>query len=314
MTAEHVLAFAEQHRAPEEYIYLLVDGLGECSKENRLSIPSLTQALGDDHIARVPRPDLAHTPDACPVLFQLAAPGETPSPEHLRRSARYALDDVAYNKRYVCGWLTSPEPLEAVSRHIATQCYFTAPGGGRPMSPWFEPLRLELLAAALGEQLGGVLMPITRWLCPTSWGSLAILHSTAGLPDAALPDRARETQRLAPLINDFLGAWRHALERPVPYAPWRWNGTSPLPPQAGTHAYRLTRDAHQRGLGDSRDVIALSLHRVFIHPHLPQHPDVQRDIALAAAGTARLQARFETYSDADWKRIAASLPRAENYT
>ncbi|HBO3623958.1 TPA: hypothetical protein L4S57_005260 [Pseudomonas aeruginosa] len=314
MTVEHVLAFAEQYRAPEEYLYLLVDGLGECMKENRLSIPSLTQTLGDDRVARVLRPDLSHAPDACPALFQLAAPGETPSPEHLQRSARYALDDVAYNKRYVCGWLLSSEPLGVIAHHVAEQCRFTASDGAALASPWFEPLRLELLAAALGEQLGGVLMPITRWLCPTSWGRFAILHGEAGRSDAAFPDRARDTQRLAPLINDFLGAWRHAQEHSVSYAPWRWQGASPLPPQAGTHAYRLIRDARQRGLNDSRDVIALSLHRVFIHPYLPLHPEVQNHIAQTAAGNHRLQARFNTYSDADWKRIAASLPRAENYS
>ncbi|MDW9228724.1 hypothetical protein C7S15_3322 [Burkholderia cepacia] len=56
------------------------------------------------------------------------------------------------------------------------------------------------------------------------------------------------------------------------------------------------------------------MHRVFIHPDLPQHPRVQADIALALAGTSTLQARFETYDDSAWMRVVASLPAAASYS
>ncbi len=314
MTAEQVIAFAEQQRAPDDYIYLLVDGLADCAKEHPLSVESLIQSLGEAAVARILRPDLAHAPEACPALIQLAAPGAAASHRHLSLSAGYAMEDVAYNKRYVCGWLLTPLPLDTVAHHIAAQCHITAPAAAQSTSPWFEPIRLELLAAALGTQIGGVLMPIGAWLCPTSWGTYTLLRSATGIPMTALPELAAQTQQAAPLVNDFLGAWRHALERRVGFAPWRWTGPSVLPPQAGTHAFRLVRDARRLGLNNSRDIVALSLHRVFIHPHLPQHPDIQRDIAAAATGTACLPDRFESYDDATWMRIAASLPRAESYT
>ncbi|AZD86915.1 hypothetical protein C4K14_4093 [Pseudomonas chlororaphis subsp. aureofaciens] len=314
MTTEQVIAFAEGHRTLDDYVYLLVDGLAECAPEYPLSVPSLIQTLGEAAVARVLRPDLAHTPEACPALVQLAAPGEAVSKGYLDLSARYAIDDLAYNKRYVCGWLLSPQPLGVIARHIAAQCHTAAPIRGEAMSPWFEPIRLELLAASMGGQIGGMLMPIGAWLFPTSWGSYALLRSTATPKEAALPQLARETQQAAPLITDFLGSWRHALEYPLGFSPWRWKGTTVLPPQAGTHAFRLVRDARRLGLSNSRDIVALSLHRVFIHPHLPQHPDIQRDIAAAAAGIAGLQERFTTYDDTTWMRIAASLPRAESYT
>ncbi|WP_025807407.1 DUF4123 domain-containing protein [Pseudomonas chlororaphis] len=314
MTAEQVIAFSEGHRTLHDYVYLLVDGLAECAPEHPLSVPSLTQSLGEAAVTRVLRPDLAHTPEACPALVQLAAPGEAILKRYLDLSARYAIDDVAYNKRYVCGWLLSPQPLEAIARHIAAQCHTTAPVSGQSLSPWFEPIRLELLAASLGSQIGGLLGPVGAWLFPTSWGSYALLRSTASPQEVALPLLARETQQAAPLISDFLGVWRQALEYPLGFSPWRWKGPSVLPPQAGTHAFRLVRDAGRLGLSESRDIVALSLHRVFIHPHLPQHPDIQRDIAAAAAGTAGLQERFATYDDTTWMRIAASLPRAESYT
>ncbi|NWL76219.1 hypothetical protein DM872_05100 [Pseudomonas taiwanensis] len=313
MSAEHVIAFAERPRSPADHVYLLVDDLADCEEENPLSVASLTQSLGEASVARVLRPDLSHTPSACPALVQLSAPGEAPPRRYLERSARYAMDDAAYNKRYVCGWLLSPQPLEAIATHIATQCHTTAALDGQT-SPWFEPLRLELLAAALGGQLGSILNPVHAWLCPTSWGSYTLLRGARGALATELPPLARETQQLALVVNDFLGVWRHALELPMGFAPWRWTGTSVLPPQVGTHAFRLVRDARRLGLSNSHDIIALSLHRVFIHPHLPQHPDIQHAIAQAAAGAFSLQEHFATYSDGTWKRIAADLPRAENYT
>lgn len=105
-----------------------------------------------------------------------------------------------------------------------------------------------------------------------------------------------------------------ALTLPMTYAPMRWRGDTTLPPQAAVHAFRMIRDAHQLGLRLSADVIDLCTHRVFIHPGLPRHPKVQADLAEAAAGQSTLQARFETYDDAAWKRIVASLSPAANYS
>ncbi|EHK62840.1 hypothetical protein KYC_28107 [Achromobacter arsenitoxydans SY8] len=182
------------------------------------------------------------------------------------------------------------------------------------MTPWYEPLRLELLAAALGTGLAGVLSPISAWLLPTTWGSFSILPggpSNAKREDA---DLVRHTQRAAKLVSDFLDAWRLAQQGRHSFAPWRWNGAGILPPQAGVHAFRLVRDAQQLGLRDSRDIIALCLQRVGIHPQLPRHPKIQRDILDAVKGVAPLEARFERYNAADWKDIFASLPQAANYS
>lgn len=312
MTAAHVIAFAQQHRAPDDYLYLLLDGLADCAPSHPLSVASLTDSLGEAAVTRVLRPDLAHAPDACPALIQLAGPGAAPPQPYLELSARYAREDMGYRKRYVCGWLLSPEPPEVVARHIVLQCRAIADA----VFPWFEPLRLELLAACLGSQIGGVLMPVRAWLCPTGWASHALLRSaTDRAPrEAALSSLAGQSQRAASLIGDLLGIWRLALAQSQGFSPWRWKGPSVLPPQAGAHAFRLVRDARRVGLNDSGDIIALSLHRLFIHPHLPMHPEIQRDIAAAAGAAGGLQARFETYDDATWMRIAASLPHAERYT
>lgn len=76
----------------------------------------------------------------------------------------------------------------------------------------------------------------------------------------------------------------------------------------------MIRDAQNSRLCLSADIIDLCMHRVFIHPHLPRHPEIQDDIQAAVAGQATLQARFDNYDDFAWQRIVASLPPAANYT
>ncbi len=314
MTAEHVIAFTEHHRDPHDHVYLLLDALAECSQAHPLSIASLQRDLGESAVTRVPRPDLAHTPTACPALVQLAAPGAAVEKRFQHMSARYAREDIAYRKRYICGWLLSHAAPELVAQHIAAQCRIASSNAGKTITPWFEPVRLELLTAALGHHIGGLLTPIRAWLFPTSWDSFAMVRST---PQASHSDHGasiRNTQHAAQLVNDFLGVWRLAQRQILSFAPWRWSGPGLLPPQAGTHAFRLVRDAQQLGLRNSRDIITLSLHRVCIHPLLAQHAQIQHAIVEAAKGAFSLESRFETYDDAAWKRIYASLPRAANYS
>ncbi|MFD2640555.1 hypothetical protein [Pseudomonas japonica] len=312
MNNDAVSRFPE-YRAPDDYVYLLLDGWAECASDHPLSVPSLIQSLGDDAITRVLRPDLSHSPDLCPALIRLAAPGEDVPQRYLGLSAEYASQDLVHSKRYVCGWLLSPQPLEVVATHIADRCRTTAPEG-EPSSAWFEPLRLELLLGAMSTQAGDLLGAIRFWLFPLSWGGYTLLRGTACPCDTALSDTAKETQHLAPVVNRFLGIWRHALRRPPRFAPWRWAGTSGLPAQAAVHGFRLIRDARRLGLANNRDLISLSLRRVFLHPHLPQHPDIQQAIAQARAGALDLQSHFASHSEATWRRIVSELPRAENYS
>ncbi|MFJ3462610.1 hypothetical protein [Achromobacter spanius] len=315
MMRSAIQGFARNERAPDDYLYLLLDPLAPCPPTEPLSIHSLTQALGEAAIARVMRPDLAHTPDACPALVQLAAPGDTANDSLLASAERHASEDAIYKKRYVCGWLTSDRPITALADHLAARCLdVITPVAGRRMTPWFEPLRLELLAASMERAFPALLWPVKRWLCPTSWGTYTLLRGAPSETGMDAPVLARHAQQLAPLVGDFLDVWRLALKLPMTYAPMRWRGATILPPQAAVHAFRMIRDAHKLGLRLSADIIDLCTHRVFIHPSLPRHPNVQDDIAAAAAGQSTLQARFETYDDLMWKRIVASLPPAANYT
>jgi len=314
MIAAPVVTFAEQIRSPGDYLYLLVDPLAACGTTRPLAIESLVHELGTDAVTRVLRPDLAHAPGLCPALVQLGTPGAAAPQRLLELSALQTQEDLDYGKRYVCGWLASPERLGPTAHHIATQCRITSSSVRKATTPWFEPVRLELLAGALGPQAGAMLAPISAWLFPTSWGSFSVLRSKPATASEDYTELVRHTQHAAQLVSDFLGMWRLAQGQALSFAPWRWNGSSPLAPQAGVHAFRLIRDAQQLGLRNERDIFALSLYRVCVHPLLPKHPDIQRDILDAVKGKHALEDCFQAYDNAAWKRIFASLPRTENYS
>lgn len=177
MIRRAVQAFARDERAPNDHLYLLLDPLAPCAPQDPLSIQSLTHALGEHAIARVMRPYLSHTPDACPALVQLAAPGDIANTSVLAAAERSARDDASYKKRYVCGWLTSDQPLAALADHLAARCLdVITPIAGKRMTPWFEPLRLELLAASMERAFPALLWPVKRWLCPTSCGTYTLFR------------------------------------------------------------------------------------------------------------------------------------------
>lgn len=314
MSREPDFNFVEKQRTPDDFVYLLVDGLADCALSHPLSVPSLIESLGAAAVTRVLRPDLDHTPDACPALIQLARPGEPVSPHYLKLSVDYADWDQRYNKRYVCGWLISPQPLETVAAEIASMCRTTALRYG-PSLPWFEPLSLELLTYAVGGRAGSLLPQISAWLYPACWAGHGVLRRSSYPVDAELLGQIQETLQLAPLICEFLGIWRHTLTLPVDFAPWRWNGASVLPPRAGAHAYNLIRTARALGVHDTRNIIALCLHQVFIHPDLKRHPEIQDLMAKGRSGAINLQSHFASHHNAaKWKSIGVDLPNVKDYS
>lgn len=119
---ELVANFAEQYRTQDDYLYLLVDGQAECALDHPLSVPSLIESLGAEAVTRVLRPDLAHSPEYCPALVQLAKPGESAARRYLQLSADYAEWDLVYRKRYICGWLLSPQPPRSGRWRAQSRC------------------------------------------------------------------------------------------------------------------------------------------------------------------------------------------------
>jgi len=306
MSVQDVEAFAQQ-RSAEEYLYLLLDPLAQCPADHPLQPAALRRALGEGAVTHVPRQDLVHDSTSCPLLVQLAGPGEVPSDALLESSAVYADADAHYSKRLVCGWLTSSLALEAIASHVAEMCIFVD-GTQATFIPVFEPLRLELLAASDRASAQSRLGPIREWLLPPSSGADPILLSAgSGSADATVKRVVLEVQREAPLVTLLLSAWRDALQSDLPAAAWAWRGNSVLPPNAATEGFRHIRQARSLGLSSADDVVVLALYRLMLHPRLHEHPMIAERIGRAARGDRPLSDLFAPITDAQWTDVVRAL-------
>lgn len=307
MTPASVQAFIGEQHAPDATLYLLLDLLADCAADDPLHIEALRQTLGNDAVTPVHRPDLIHTPSACPALVTLAMPGVSPSQELLARSALRVHEDLDRHKRYVCGWLSSSAPSRDLSAHIVSLGQLPSEQG-RTYFPIHEPLRLELLAGTFRNN-EGPWWPIRHWLLPTSSGTGSVL---VGVPERRTAPHTRTTavQQDAPMVSALLSSWRRALRLPLTYAPARWNGPTALPPQAAAHAYMQIQQARQLGLSHQDDILTLALHRLMLHPRLHQHTDVRALIEQAVQGQAPLSHLLAPYNDNAWQRAVSDLTYA----
>lgn len=307
MTPASVQAFIAEQHAPDATLYLLLDLLADCAADDPLHIEALRQTLGNDAVTPVHRPDLIHTPSACPALVTLAMPGVSPSQELLARSALRVHEDLDRHKRYVCGWLSSSAPSLDLSAHIVSLGQLPSEQG-QTFFPIHEPLRLELLAGTFRNN-EGPWWPIRHWLLPTSSGTGSVLVS---VPERRTAPHTRTTavQQDAPMVSALLSSWRRALRLPLTYAPARWNGPTALPPQAAAHAYMQIQQARQLGLSHQDDILTLALHRLMLHPRLHQHTDVRALIEQAAQGQAPLSHLLAPYNDNAWQRAVSDLTYA----
>lgn len=306
MSVQHVRTIAGR-RSAVEHLYLLLDPLAPCHTDHPLHAAALRDTLGDSAVTYVPRPDLAHDSASCPLLIQIAGPGDDALDALLESSAAYAGVDAHYSKRRVCGWLSSSLALEALAVHVAGMCVFA--DNERPtFIPVFEPVRLELLAAADMASTQRRLGPIREWLLPSSSGGNPILLSgDGGAADASLMPIVLDVQREAPLVTVLLSAWRDALQHDLPAATWAWRGDSVLPPNAATEGFRHIRHARSMGLSNADDILILALHRLMLHPRLHEHPKTAEWIGRAARGECALSELFAPITDAQWTQIIHAL-------
>lgn len=307
MNPASVQAFVAEQHAPDATLYLLLDLLADCAADDPLHIEALRQTLGNDAVTPVRRPDLIHTPSACPALVTLATPGVSPSQELLARSALRAHEDLDRNKRYVCGWLSSSAPSRDLSAHIVSLGQLPL-AQGRTFFPIHEPLRLELMAGTFRAN-EGPWWPIQHWLLPTSSGTGSVL---VGVPERRTAPDTRTTaiQQEAPMVSALLSSWRRALRLPLTYAPARWSGPTALPPQAAAQAFIQIQQARQLGLSHQDDILTLALHRLMLHPRLHQHTGVRALIEQAAQGKAPLSHLLTAYNDNAWQRAVSDLTYA----
>ena len=308
MTPASVQAFVAEQHAPGATLYLLLDPLADCAADDPLRIETLRQTLGNNAITPLHRPDLTHTPSACPMLVTLATPGVSPSQTLMALSALRAQEDLSRHKRYVCGWLSSSAAARHLSAHIVSLGQLPLEKG-QAFFPIHEPLRLELLAGTFRRNDEGPWWPIQHWLLPTSSGTSSLL---VGIPEcrATTDTRTTAVQQDVSMVSALLSGWRRALRLPLTYAPARWNGPAALPPQAAAQAYIQIQQARHLGLSDPDDILTLALHRLMLHPHLHQHAGVRALIEQAVQGQAPLSHLLTPYNDSAWQRAVSDLNHA----
>ncbi|BFG73729.1 hypothetical protein PTKU46_17620 [Paraburkholderia terrae] len=302
-TSAHEMLIGAHDRA--EYFYMLVDPLAGYDEYARVGVPRLRESLGEEALTVVERADLAHEPDSCPRLVALSAPGMSPNVELVDASIRYSEREARYDRRYVCGWLSSVEHPYSLAAYIAQRCVVEINGANR-FIPFFEPVRLELLSAISTDDADVLRGPSSDWLYPNASGVVTRLPQ-AKTGAQRISETGLSVQAGAPWVVRLLAAWRTTQTDDLSYAPARWRGPGLLPPDAAARAYRQLLDASSLGLTGFEDQLVFALHRLFIHPRLDAHPQVRSAIARAAAGEASLANQFETFSDATWSQIVASL-------
>ena len=305
MTPATVQAFVAQHHAPDDTLYLLIDLSADCASDDPLHIEALHQTLGREAITPLLRPDLMHTPLACPVLVTLAEPGRSPSQQLLALSALRAKEDFFRHKRYVCGWLSSGANAQTVSAHVIALGQLTQ-GQTCTYFPVHEPLRLELLVATYRRNEPGPWWPVRHWLLPTSSGDSGML---TGIPDqgSAPDERAYAIQQDVPMVSALLSSWRRALQVPLTYAPDRWNGPTALPPLAAAKAYMQIRQARTLGLAQQPDLLTLALFHLMLHPRLHEHAGVRSVIKQAVQEQRPLSTLFALFNDSAWRQVVEDL-------
>ena len=303
--------FANQQRQPEETLYLLLDPFAGCPPEHPLAIAALSEALGSDAVTRIDCSRLVQDPECWPALVRLAEPGDAPTALALL-SATCAARESAATWHYVCGWLTSDQPVDLIAQHISQQCQVLHQPELHGITAWFEPVRLALLRATL-KNAGEVLGPVRSWLHPDGSGSCEVFEREPMAGELAVSEAVRATQHVAPQIIQLLGAWHRLSAVQHPHGLWHFAGSSGLPENAPTHAMNLILKAFKQGLRDRADIQCMSLHMLMIHPLLLQHPTIQHEVERAAAGEQRLADRFASYDDCTWSHIVAGLPKARSY-
>lgn len=301
-----VLDFVSEQHAPDDWLYLLLDPTSECAPDDPMHIENLRRTLGDQALTRVPRPDFAHSPDACPVLVTLATPGGVAPETWLRESAWRAADDRLGHRRYVCAWISSTVPADALGNHlIALGESVSTPGDA--FLPVYQPLRMELLGCTFATDRSGSWWPVRHWLFPASNGATFFVD---GNPHQSTPPSALaiSMQQDVPLVAALLSLWSHSLKQSqLPWSPTRWTGPG-LPDYAAFDAWRLIQQGRELGLQRTGDLLVLAQYRLIIHALLHRHPGIRPYILGAAQGQYRLDAAFATMGQRDWGRIATELP------
>lgn len=244
---------------PDEYRYLLIDPLKPVMLWNPLHPDCLTEKKGPDFLRRVLRPDLAWSPEHCPLLVLLASPGENCDKRIIEESEQYALGELLYEKRYVCGWMSALLTPEEMAKWLVELCKKIRPGA---IVPVFEPLRLELLGGAVDPaQFATLLAPLSQWIFLSVTGERRVLSGAIEGKEWQLNWGAEQALDNIRDIWRLLSAWSHSSES--------------LPPDAARQAEKAWKLSGKVGLNHLSDRLLLALDSLTLPTSVTTHSDMK---------------------------------------
>lgn len=272
---------------PDEYRYLLLDPLKNVASWNALHLDRLDEKWGSKAIHRVLRPDLAYAPQYCPILLLLAPPGASCDEEILLESEKYSRAELLYEKRYVCGWISSPLSPEALATQLADLCKQVKRDG---LIPFYEPQRLELLKAlADAEELSSLVSPVSQWCWLSSGGNLTVLSGSSEGEEWRMKWGAERAQNHVRDIWRLLFAWQRAV---------------PLPVDAALQAADAWTKSAEAKLHHEADRICLALSYLTLPGDITEHPEVLALLRQVASNPdLHFTQLFPTLSDAVWQTL-----------
>lgn len=253
-----------------EYRYLVLDPLKKVASWDPLHADMLRYSHGNDALRRILRPDLAWSPEHCPILLLLASPGGSLDEDLVRSSETYALRETLYEKRYVCCWLSSALSPDEMAVWLADLCKHIKPGVSIPV---FEPLRLDLLqATADPELLTGLLAATIQWHWMSCTGELRTLSGKSGGDAWMLNWGTEQAQAEVRNIWRLLSAWHESSDA--------------LPPEAVCLAADAWSASEKAGLHHLSDRLCLALNALILPVDITTHAVVQARLQEAAENPA----------------------------
>ncbi len=267
----------------DEYRYLLLDPLKSVPSWNALHLNRLNDVFGNDALYRVLRPDLAYAPQYCPVVMLLALPGILCNEELLLKSEEYSRDEKLYEKRYICGWISSPLAPEAFAAELAGLCKQVQ---RENIVPFYEPLRLELLTALNGKnEFSRLISNISQWCWISCSGRMQVLSGTTE------GDEWRMKWGTECAQNNVRDIWRLL-------SAWHKTGGS-LPADAAKQAADAWAKSELARLPHKADTVCLALSYLTLPDNITAHPEVLALLEQVASHSDLYLTRlFPTLSDA----------------
>lgn len=283
----------------DEYRYLLLDPLKTVSPVNPLHLSNLCDELGEKALFPVLRRDLAHSPQECPQLVLLAAPGERCDFPWLAETENYARSEVWQEKRYLCAWLSSAMPPEQLATTLAAQCSQLT---DHRFIPLFEPLRFELLQATASspEALAGTIWPVSHWGFMKFSGEIACQTGKASEAPWSINWGVESVQQ------DIRPIWQLLLA---------WHRVNPLlPSDAAIQAANAWRNTTKTGLTAPQDRHYLALNRLTLPVDIEQHPAVRQVLQQVIADPSqRFIPLLRALPDTVWLELENSITTPQHH-